>query len=347
MNAQTALATRQNGAQSQHPSNIIRLGNTMVQKSTALHYEFREILSPQELEQAFRLRYRVYRASDVKHFIKENPHELDLDAYDIRAHHYGLFNCDNGNQELVGCVRVVTDHETATASAVRLIAENHEHFNHIGHQTPPEIFPMLEYVPYREQILELYRKCKKQEGEIIEAGRLALDDQHQCLKLGTAVVQAAAAVGFIIKEYGYALVLANHHAARFYRVGGFRLFPGTRDFKLEQQQFHSGCLLGTVNDIPVSSRPTVEKYAHDLRTTGKIEITVEKATPVEVEPKPVATTAPYYEFREVTDAAGLEDLFRLRYRCFSRQQARGPRARERTRPRHRLLRSACAAFRII
>ncbi len=72
---------------------------------------------------------------------------------------------------------------------------------------------MLEYVPYREQILELYRRCKQQKGEIIEAGRLALDDQHQSLKLGTAVVQAAAAVGFIIKEYGYALVLGNHHAA--------------------------------------------------------------------------------------------------------------------------------------
>ncbi len=322
MNAQTALAARQSDAFAPAEPNRIRLHNAMNKISTALHYEFREIHSPQELEQAFRLRYRVYRASEVRHFIAENPHELDLDAYDIRAHHYGLFNCDYGGQELVGCVRVVTDHETATASAVRLIAESYEYFHHVAAEAPREVFPMLEYVPYRERILDLYRDCSAQGKEIVEAGRLALDREHQCLKLGTAVVQAAAA-GFIIHNYGYALVFANYHASRFYRVGGFGLLPGSRDFHLEAEHYHGCCLLGTVGNIPALSRPTVECFAHDLRTSGKIEIFVEKAAPVEVAPTPVATTVSYYEFREVTDAAGLEELFRLRYRSFRNSKLEG------------------------
>ncbi len=74
---------------------------------------------------------------------------------------------------------------------------------------------------------------------------------------------------------------------------------------------------------PFPRVPQSRSMPSDLRTTGKIEITVERAVPVEVEPKAVATTAPYYEFREVTDASGLQELFRLRYRSFRGSKLEG------------------------
>ncbi len=322
MNAQTALAARRTDAFGPTEPNRINLHNAMNKISTALRYEFREIHSPQELEQAFRLRYRVYRASEVRHFIAENPHELDLDAYDIRAHHYGLFHCDNGRQELVGCVRVVTDHETATASAVRLIAESYEHFYHVATEAPREVFPMLEYVPYREEILNLYRSCSALGKEVVEAGRLALCPDYQSRKLGALIVHATAAE-FITHRYHYALINAHYYASRFYRSGGFNLFPGSRDFYLVKYQFHSCCLLGSIDRIPASSRPEIESYAQQIRSRGQVQIRVKNVQPDSPVPTPVAITAPHYEFREVTDAAGLEELFRLRYRCFRNSKLEG------------------------
>ena len=311
-------------AQTQTRANIIRLTQPMNETSTSLHYEFREIHSPQELEQAFRLRYRVYRSCELKHFIAENPHELDIDIYDIRALHYGLFNCDNGRQELVGCVRVVTDHETATSPAVRLITESYEKFQHISTEAPREVFPMLSYVPYRKEILGLYYDLQKHGEEVVEASRMVVDPHHQFRSLGVFLIQSAAATVFGINGYARVIAYTYRSASRFYRRAGFDQISGTESFTLEGAgEKHCCCFVATRESAPPSDRIVIDHYAHDLRTTGKIEISVEKAAPVEVEPTPAATTAPYYEFREVTDSAGLEELFRLRYRCFRKSKLEG------------------------
>ncbi len=316
MNAQTALAER---SPAPAPLRIVKTVDHDEAKElgTATYYEFREVTDANELEQTFRLRYRVYRACELSHFLPQNEHKLDIDAYDLRSHHYGLFFNHDGESQVVGCVRVVTDHETAAAPAVRLIAGAHRHFAQVASQSPREVFPLLEYAPCRTEVLSLYHSCRERGKEIVEAGRLALDPAHQCQHLGALLVQAAAAaVGFLIGQYGYALVTANQHASRFYRVGGFGKIPGAIPFHVGRVRQPFVCLIGTVGSIPASSRPTVERYAAELRATGRIRIGAEtKPKPAAVAPAPQAAIT-HFEFREVTDAAGLRDLFRLRYRCF-------------------------------
>lgn len=291
MNAQTALAARSWIGQRR---NLGKQGygfEAMRRTTTTRQYEFREVTDPAELEQVFRLRYRVFRACDLRHLVRENDCKIDVDAYDLRAHHYGLFHRTSKGCAVVGCVRVVTDHETSAAPLIRKIVQIYGDLERVISEPTREIFPIVEISPYGAEILSIYRETKAKGRDVVEAGRLALDPSHQYLKLGAAVVQAAAAVGFIIGEYGHAFVWSCHHAARFFRIGGFKKLPGTAPFRLGKLREPLVCQVGTVGDIPASSRLTIEGYAEEIRSTGRIRIEVETKQAVDESVSPAGEAA--------------------------------------------------------
>ncbi len=316
MNSQTALALRTCEPATVGIAKPVDYHDA-IESETATYYEFREVTDANELEQIFRLRYRVYRACDLRHFVPENEYGLDLDAYDLRSHHYGLFHCENGQSRVIGCVRVVTDRETDAAPAIRLIAKFHRRFEPVIAKRPPEVFPMLEYVPFKEQITKLIQSSQRKGLSAVESGRLVIDPGHQFQLLGRKLILAAAAASF--GYYGYDQVLAFTYrvALRFYQHAGFRIVPGTGQFLgqgVSSRMCHCFCARST--DIFPADQTLYRRYATELRATGRARIEVEQNPKSESRATATKPAEVHYEFREVTDTAGLEQLFRLRYRCF-------------------------------
>ena len=58
------------------------------------YFVFREARSTSELEALFRLRYKVYQNSRLHCFEPANEYGINLDCYDLRARHFGLYMND-------------------------------------------------------------------------------------------------------------------------------------------------------------------------------------------------------------------------------------------------------------
>ena len=72
-------------------------------------YAFQEITEEKELLAAFRMRYQTYQEQpDLCVLTPENAANVDIDAYDIYARHFGLFKMHSEyNRELIGYVRLI------------------------------------------------------------------------------------------------------------------------------------------------------------------------------------------------------------------------------------------------
>jgi len=72
------------------------------------YFVFRQAQSVDELRALLKLRYKVYRESRLQQFVPENECGIDLDGYDLRSRHFGLFK---NNSHPIGYMRVVEDND--------------------------------------------------------------------------------------------------------------------------------------------------------------------------------------------------------------------------------------------
>lgn len=84
------------------------------------YYSFREVTGMKELEPLLRLRYKVFKKeATTDDLFPENELELDLDFYDLRSRHFGVYHVENGWGMPVGYQRLILEDETAIAPALR------------------------------------------------------------------------------------------------------------------------------------------------------------------------------------------------------------------------------------
>jgi len=67
--------------------------------------EVRRLKSEEEILEALKLRYEVYRELG---WIKPSSMEIDIDEYDLRSLIFGAFIYRNGTKELAGSIRIIT-----------------------------------------------------------------------------------------------------------------------------------------------------------------------------------------------------------------------------------------------
>lgn len=84
---------------------------------------FRRIETKDELYEHFRARHDEYLRCGYRH--KADPHNIDIDEYDVFSDHIGVFQYERGTERMVGGIRAIwPGGETECASAVRaLVAE--------------------------------------------------------------------------------------------------------------------------------------------------------------------------------------------------------------------------------
>lgn len=87
-------------------------------------YIVRKPRNVNELEALLKLRYQVFRQSDLAKYVPENALGIDADKWDDQAHHLGLWSEDIYGTKAVDYLRVIEKVKTAEASLLNLLGKN-------------------------------------------------------------------------------------------------------------------------------------------------------------------------------------------------------------------------------
>lgn len=217
------------------PREIVReivhaLGPTLTAEGPSRFYTCRELITEDEFVAAWRLRYQVYRETELATLLPADGTEVDVDAHDLRSILLGLFQ----SEKLVATIRIVVGREQPQANVMRAAIERCG----LGHRTrksPTQRFPFLEYVDDVNAAARFVERLERDGGRAVEIGRHAMLPSHRRGNTDRKLLDATAA---FLAERGYGYVLAwippshmgHYRPLGFERVEGIaettRGFPG-------------------------------------------------------------------------------------------------------------------------
>jgi N-acyl-L-homoserine lactone synthetase len=234
-------------------------------------YEFREITDQIELESAFRLRYDVFTDCRCKSLVKENIHRLDVDMFDLHAHHYGIFH----NSEMIAYIRVVESrHNYTNQTAVAVQDKYPDIFEAEGNAE----FPFLSYADMPKSARIFYKKNQPQ-TPFFEGSRLVVTKEYRSLKLARAIAECAIVAGMHLAgtKIGLATISCCVSHERFYRLLGFqRITPDTTYSIFDED---CPCIATTLilpvtqsitSSIPAGLHPLFENLTGQYGADGRI-----------------------------------------------------------------------------
>ncbi len=242
--------------------------STATEKS---EFVFREITTPDELLAAFRLRYEVYRDSRLKGFCAENDEGIDVDPWDARARHFGLFPLIGSSRGLLGYIRVVESCETPAAASMQTLA--HE-YQEIAQSVATDIclpFPQLTYSGEARVVTAMIEKELKRGSSIVEPARLVLATNLRSIKAAMFIVECAVARYFLSSRTAdIAILTCASSQKKAYQRYGFDNIPGTTDCFWEKPGVKGSALMATPGSVPEKLRPRLRAMAREFDTTGRI-----------------------------------------------------------------------------
>ena len=183
-------------------------------------YVCREAYSKGELESLFRLRYNVYRETYGDFLVPENPYQMDIDAYDSRAIHIGVFEYGAESHQAVGYMRLITEHETSAARKIKEIVATRPELTTSFAKTPSEVLPIFRFWQDKNDI-EFLRTSY---SDFNETSRFCLHPSLQGQN-GTARFAVSSMVALsldYLNRDSLVLIIVATHQAGFYQLFGFK-----------------------------------------------------------------------------------------------------------------------------
>jgi predicted GNAT family N-acyltransferase len=185
-------------------------------------YVCRQAYTAAELRLLLQLRYRVMRAAYGTFLVKENAAELDIDPFDYRSIHIGVFEYDGAQHHAVGYMRLITEAETAFAPMIRTIIADAPSLTDAA--APPQYpFPLFKFFDDRETSRLMTKWRGGAEGSLLETGRFCIDESLH--RSGAARFAVESMIGISIEYFGkngtVMIIVAPGHAG-FYEKYGFK-----------------------------------------------------------------------------------------------------------------------------
>ncbi|HQU72032.1 MAG TPA: hypothetical protein PKV71_17030 [Calditrichia bacterium] len=232
------------------------------------YFYFSEVQSAGQLRQLFKLRYRTYQSSRLRGFLEENKHEMDLDGYDLRSRHFGLFEAGEGAADPVGHLRVIQDHDGPNRERVLRVARETGFDPAMLEQAPSEPFPLILFHKDDRVLQHLYRGCRERGASLVEASRLCIAAPVASPELMAFVMHSAMAIYLLVLGCDYAMMACSPNHTPFYRIAGWRKFPNVPPFDIHGVRLIPMMITRTQIAAPLA--PTVELMAQAYRETGRI-----------------------------------------------------------------------------
>ncbi|MFH1314760.1 MAG: hypothetical protein ABIJ00_16275 [Candidatus Eisenbacteria bacterium] len=231
---------------------------------------FREAADMDELRRLFELRYREYRDAGLGDLVPENDYGIDVNSYDLRSHHFGLFNvCPDGHYP-IGYLRVVEDREPPARSDLDRLLEQVPGLRHMTQMSSPNPLPLMDYVPNIHVMTALYDAIRSRGEHLVEVSRFVLDARFRSLKLARHMVESAIAILAFHHHFEHAVWCCDSPCKKFYGLYGFRPVAGIEDGDFLKIGTSSSCLVGSVTNIPRSVVPRLALMARTYAATGGI-----------------------------------------------------------------------------
>jgi GNAT superfamily N-acetyltransferase len=234
------------------------------------YFVFREAKTIDDFGALLRLRYRVYRNSDLTKFIPENAYSIDVDCYDIRARHFGLFEVKRNRERAIGYLRVVEDRLVPAQRTIFSLVNGIPELRRRLEETPEHPFPMMNYMP-DPSVIESLRDSIAEDGErVVEPCRFALDESFRSLRIARHMVESILAVYGSYLGFDHAIYCCDSANAAFYKAYGFNYLEGSPISDFVGIGEKSCCLLASYGDIPMLARERIESMADAYAETGSI-----------------------------------------------------------------------------
>lgn len=241
-----------------------------IKHEPSTYFVFREAKSVAELEDLFRLRYRVYQSGRLARFIAKNDLGMDVDCYDPRSRHFGLFEVSNGVEEAIGYLRVVEDRYLADMTHMAEFCKKYPELAQKAHQPFVHPFPLMNYIPDKALVRQRYAEIRGSGGQLVEAGRMVLDECHRSLRLARHIFECAIVIYFLNKKANHAMACCDTSKKAFYAIYGFNHFEGTSEGDVAGIGVSSTLTFAAADRIPVKVQARLQEMAVVYRETGRI-----------------------------------------------------------------------------
>jgi predicted GNAT family N-acyltransferase len=184
----------------------------------------REPFNDTELQALFQLRYQVYRASSNEFLFPQNPYKMDIDADDLRAYHFGVFECEGNRQNAVGCMRLITEAETRFAPMIRHIIAPHGELCALIEQNKQSLLPIFKFLDHQDA-QSMMQSLKQNYSEVSETGRFCLHESLQRSGIARFAVNSMVSASLdYLSDTGVVLIIVSEMHGQMYSRFGFEPF---------------------------------------------------------------------------------------------------------------------------
>lgn len=180
-------------------------------------YYFRELQDQKEMLNWLRLRYTIYNSTRCAGFLKTNEEEIDVDHYDLKSRHYGLFVEEADEQKLIGGLRIIQN--KPVLSSIRMLKE----MGILDQQKlvkEKAVLPIMSYFEDKEDAN--FSMLLEESLVATEGSRLVLNKDYQSLRLAKFIISNAIIMHLLLEESWTAFVSCNPLHARLYHSFGFQ-----------------------------------------------------------------------------------------------------------------------------
>jgi N-acyl-L-homoserine lactone synthetase len=222
---------------------------------------FRPARSEAELEELLRLRYDVYSAHHImSRFLTPNELGIDMDAYDVNAHHLGLFR----ENSPIGCARLIALACGPQAEWIQSIGRRHGGLLAWPFESPEAPLPAMSYAKEIEPALGA---LLGRGNHVAEASRLSLVADQRSRGLANFFAHAIISY-WLLNGFDTAVVFCRLSHTRMWKSVGFRLAPGTRE--LAYKGVPCNVLVVRRDWIPLEAREIAYRLADQFQLHGHL-----------------------------------------------------------------------------
>jgi N-acyl-L-homoserine lactone synthetase len=235
-------------------------------------FRFRQAADQAELEQLFRLRYRVFSTTrDIRELVAGAPGGLDLVPHDLRAIHYGVFDREG---RALAAARAIDGQASHHTPMVRQLVQTCR----LSLPVVRDPFPILSH--FDRTALEPLVQAQVAAGlRVVECGRLCVDPTAGAARAHIFRFLAECTLAAELCGRGVDVVygMSTLPLFRYYRRLGFVAAPNLPPIEVFSTRVRAVLsLLERENLTPVMARRLAER-AQELRRHGQIQAAFEGA----------------------------------------------------------------------
>src|SRR5678816_2590659 len=195
-----------------------------MERSTTNQVALRPPHSEAELITLLKLRYRVFTGEATRVFLTPNGHAIDVDRFDVNAHHLGLFNDDAP----IGYARMITFDRGPQARWIDSITGSHSLQIAPGHDDELDPLPALYHGRHFPQLRDWVINRLKRGEVIVEPSRLSIDAAWRSVSVGHFMLRRLVRYT-MSSRFDSAILSCSPTHASMYVNHGFRMAPETHE----------------------------------------------------------------------------------------------------------------------